>query len=101
MFSCLANVLEEMQISGNLTITLKRHYECLRGTVSSAAGTELPEVPASPSLLPSPPSQTPTSWQEQESHNTCQRRTHRSHLTNKIWHTVPAQNIFSLKLVMI
>lgn len=45
---CLANVHEEMQISGNLTIALKRNYESLRGAVSLVAGTELPEVPAFP-----------------------------------------------------
>lgn len=66
----------------------------LQFAVSLVAGVELLEVPGSPSWLPSPTSHTSTLWQEQGSHNTCQRQTCRSHLTNKIWHADSAQNIF-------
>lgn len=45
--------------------------------------------------------ETETSWQKQESHGTWQRKTCGSHMTNSIGHTVPAWNIFSLKLVKI
>lgn len=64
-------------------------------------GDRAPRGPCLPNSLPSPSSQTPTSWQEQESHDTSQRKTCESHLTNKIWHTAPARNLFSLRLVMI
>lgn len=52
MFSCLANVCEEMQISGRLTITLKWHYERFLGAVSTVVGTVLPEASTCSFSLP-------------------------------------------------
>lgn len=90
MFFCLENVCEETQISGNLTIALKWHYEYFLGTVSLAVGTEVHEVPASPSNISAGAEST-----QYLSKKDPQVPSH------KIWHTVPSRNVFSLKLVMI
>lgn len=74
----------------------------LQFAVSLVAGTELLEVPGSLSSLPSPPFHSSTLWQDQGSHNTCQRQTCRSHLTNKILaHWFCPKHFFFLHLVMI
>lgn len=102
MFSYLANIYEEMQISGKLKFHFEMTLRKISGCSFHGCGDSAPWGLCLLVLTPiSLLLETETSWQKQESHGTWQRKTCGSHMTNSIGHTVPAWNIFSLKLVKI